>query len=235
MIGFVFIGLVLMSLFVGVVSAESILDKLLGDNIGSINLNLENLQRSTGFAQFLLFILVALIVFAVSGSMPFVKDNKYVQAGLAIIVGILATFYLKSTEIATILISYSALGITLTGIIPFIIIAVISKKLHEDEYGFFSKFVWIVFGVVTVVRYLSADTTEIGSFGQLVYPLVLLATLGMIFFESKLWRRVRQGANKRLRERFIERQVNTRLAERERSRAVTDAQKDNPNIMRGEE
>ncbi len=193
-IGFVFIGLVLMSLFVGVVSAQNeetgmgSVNKFFKDNFGvdfSYTWETEFFKAGGGFQKFLIFALVSLIIYSISSFLPFLENNPWINAGVAVIVGILSAFWLSSEEIATALLSYRALGIILTGIIPFFAIAVISKKSFDKGHPFMGKVLWIGFFVVTLIRWLSA--TDIGAFGKIVYPIVLIVTLIMFFVQNWIY------------------------------------------------
>ncbi|MEK6898647.1 MAG: hypothetical protein AABW79_00950 [Nanoarchaeota archaeon] len=142
--------------------------------------------QSVGFAQFLLFVLVALIVYSISPFLPFIGDKNWVSIAISIVVALLATLYLKSEEIYTILLSYGALGIVLTGIIPFFAIAVVASKSHEKGHPIFAKIIWIAFFLVTFARWLTANPAEIGNFGKYVYPIVLVLSVIMFFWENRL-------------------------------------------------
>ncbi len=202
------VGLFILML-IDVVSATSILDDITGS--GGISAALEKLFDSNIFAKILLFILVALIVYAVAGALPFMKGEKtYIAALIAIVVGLLATFFLKVEEINTILLSYGALGITLTGILPFVLITVIAKQLADAGYRFLNRPIWIVFLIITGVRWLTAEkdtaTVEgyIGPFGKYVYPLILIAILIMIAIDKQVWKWFRKGKAKGKEEQLKE-------------------------------
>jgi len=180
------LNLLFLSVFTAVlalnfVSAQTVLQNVIDSfrtSVGGL------VGTGPGFAQFLLFILVALIVYAIAEELPFVGKKGWIAGGVAIVISILSTFFLRSEEVYTILISYGALGITLTAILPFIVIAVISKRSHDKGYFFLSKILWIVFAVVTLFRLGLSTASEIGTFGNFVYPIVLILTLIMLFLEG---------------------------------------------------
>ncbi|MEK6890841.1 MAG: hypothetical protein AABX03_01760 [Nanoarchaeota archaeon] len=187
---------VLLSLFaiissVYFVSAETVADDLTNKiSNGFFDLSfLTTFGEGTGFAKFLFFLLVALIVFGITEVIPFLgrgTNKTWISMGVAIIVAILSTLYLDNTQVYSILLSYNALGVTLTAIIPFIIIFFASIKVQEQGYGFFAKVIWLVFGIVLLGRWLFADTAQIGNFGRYVYPIVFLAVLIMFIFERPI-------------------------------------------------
>lgn len=182
----VFLGLFLFSFVLPPVSAngESIADKISNTiNINIGNTNLDNIGDSPTFAKILLFLLVTLIVYSIFKVMPFFKDAHFlILMGISIIVGILSIFFLASEEVFTILLSYGVLGITLTAIIPFILITVLTFELTKGGYGFFSKIVWIVFGVGLLFRWITAK--NIGTFGNWAYPIVLILILILFIWEK---------------------------------------------------
>lgn len=163
--------------------------------------------NGTQFAQFLLFVLVTLIVFAVMEFVPFVEDRGWIGFGISVVIGILSTAYMKSEEVYSILLSYSAFGIAITSIIPFLLIAVISKKLHEKGHTMFSKVIWIVMGVAITMKYLTADFSQIGAFGAFAYPLTILAIIVMVLFENwiyfRIFKSVVKGEISEANERYV--------------------------------
>jgi len=212
-LGLFLFGLFMINLFAGFVVAETLVEKIV-TGIGETGISVpgNDFFEGTGFAKFLLFLLVALIVFGVSELMPFLggKNKNWISGGIAIVVGILATFYLKDTEIYSILLSYGALGITLTVLIPFMLILFMSVKLREDGYGFFSKVLWLVFGIVLLFRWLFADSSEIGSFGSWMYPITALAVLIMFMWGDKIGKaiqksKIESGIDKMANERKMRR------------------------------
>lgn len=202
--GFFVLSILIINLFVGFVSADSFADKIAQGVSSAGGFPAGDFFEGTGFAKFLLFLLVALIVFGISEMLPFIgKENKtWVSIGISIVVGILATFYLKDTEIYSILLSYGALGITLTVLVPFLLIFFMSIKLREDGYGFFSKVIWLIFGVVLVFRWVFADSgacvagkicESMGSFGNWVYPITIGGVLIMFLWGDKMVESILKG------------------------------------------
>lgn len=179
-------SILLISFFAGVVSAETILDKLTSAWNAPGHF-WDTWFQGTSFAQFLLFALVTLLVFAIMEFVPFVEDKGWLAFGISVIIGILSIAYLKPEEVYSILLSYEALGIALTSIIPFLLVAVISKKLHEKGHTMFSKVLWIVMGVVVSLKYITAETAQLGNFGLFAYPLVIVAIIIMILFENWIY------------------------------------------------
>lgn len=201
---FVLVSFSLISLLTTIVIAQdTVLDRLIGP--GGLSGVFENLSNSNLFAKTLLFILVALIVYAVAGSLPMMRGDKtYIAALISIVVALLATFFLKSQEINTILLSYGALGITLTGILPFVLIMIIAKQLADAGYGFLNRVIWAVFLIVTGVRWLTATPEDIGTFGTVVYPIIIAAVIIMFAIDKKFWKWFKRGRREGFKEKVEE-------------------------------
>src|SRR3989344_3460904 len=179
-------------LSVEMVSAETILQKFVSDiSFGNINLTFldEGLKfgENIWFVRVLFFLLVALIIYAVSDFIPIFEEHKYAGGIVSVIIAILATFYLSNQEVYTILLSYNALGIALTSIIPFMVILAISKKFHDKGHTSFSKVIWIFFIGFLFYRWAFADSTELGIFGMYAYPVIIGLSFILFLWENRLW------------------------------------------------
>ncbi len=142
--------------------------------------------NNIGFAKILIFFLIALIIYAISDFIPYISQHVYVKWAISIIIGLLATLYLNAQDVYTVIVSYSALGITLTAIIPFILIAIISKKEHEEGRNFTSKLLWIIFIVVLVMKIIGS-WSSVGINGQWIYIIVLILAGIMFLWDNKIY------------------------------------------------
>ncbi|MDO8467507.1 MAG: hypothetical protein Q7S56_00990 [Nanoarchaeota archaeon] len=159
-----------------------------GTGLNNFLNNGAQIQDSLSFVRVLIFILVFLIIFSIFEFLPLFGHNIYVKWGISIIVSLLSTMFLSNEEISTVLLSYGALGIALTAIIPFICIAAISKKLHDEEgYAFWGKVLWLGFLVFLVFRWLLAPASQIGDFGKWAFPIVFLLALAMFLWENRIY------------------------------------------------
>jgi hypothetical protein len=177
-----------------IVSAETVGSQFFSNIFGGsfdfsgLSDSVQAFMATDRFLQILIFALVALVIYSISPFLPFISDNKLVTWGVTLIVAFLAVFSLRIEEIKTILLSYGALGLVITGIIPFFAIAALSKKFYEEgKPSFVSKVIWLVFFTLILVRWWSADPQEIGNFGKFVYPIVLILVLMMFLFEKKFY------------------------------------------------
>ncbi len=166
----------------------------LGDSIGFDSNLTDNFFAEGGpFTTVLLFLLVALIIYSLGNFMPFIQDKNWVSFMIAIVVALLSTIYLNKDEITTILFSYKALGIVLTGILPFFAIAVVSKRSYEKGHLFISKFLWVAFIIVILMRFVTGINTtvesdKISQFGKMTYSLLIIAASVMFLWERVLYK-----------------------------------------------
>lgn len=181
------LGFIVLCFVVPAVSAESILDKLTSKSGTDISTSFGNLVNSNGFVVFLLFVLVAVIVYSIAEFLPFIGQHGWVAGVISVVIAILATFYLNTEEVQSILLSYGALGIVLTVIVPFFAIAAVSKKSYDSGYPFLSKFIWAAFLIVLSIRFFTVDSDKIGNFGYVMYSLFAAAALAMIIMERWIY------------------------------------------------
>jgi hypothetical protein len=184
-LGLILLSVLLISLVANFVAAQSIWQTITEKAWGPDAFSITTLTQGTWFAQFLIFLLITLIVYAISEWIPFLEEKSWLSFAISVIIGLLASVYLKSEEVYTILLSYSAFGIVLTSIIPFILIAVIAKKLNEKGHTMMGKVMWIALAVVIIMKWFTA--TEIGAFGKIAYPIVLILVAVMLIWENRLY------------------------------------------------
>lgn len=197
-VGLIVFSLLALSIFAfSFVSAETVLESILSSTTISIPAfsSDSNFFQGTLFQQILVFLLVALVVYAVAEFIPFLESKNWIAIVFSLIVAALSTFYLNAQDLNSILVSYSAFGIVITAIIPFFLIAVISKKSHDKGFPLLGKILWIAFILVTLIRWLSMDVSQVasGSLGSLtkwVYPLLVLIALVMLFTERWIYFRI---------------------------------------------
>jgi hypothetical protein len=191
---FVFLGALLFGM-ISLVSAENVIE-ILGGGIGGGDISIKisdavsQAAESTGFAKFLIFLLVTLIIYAILDYVPLFKSKTggkmWLKLPIAIILGILSTLGLKNQEIVAILIGHEALGITFSAIIPFVLIAVLTTEMTKAGYNFFSRAIWLVFGVILLLKILTVDMDDIGMFGIAAYVLVGLGIFVMFLWEKAI-------------------------------------------------
>lgn len=151
--------------------------------------------QSPAFGQFLLFILIALVIYSVGEFLPFLEGKDWVAGGIAIVIAALSTLYLTPQEVYSILLTYSTLGITLTIILPFLAISAISFRARDKgKSEFLGKFLWIVFLVVLTMKWITSDPEQVGTFGKWIFPLMFFGALIILVWGDRIFGiMVRQG------------------------------------------
>lgn len=153
-----------------------------------------DLSGATGFlsdqnlnTQILLFLLVTLIIYSIADSIPFLESKGWIAFGVSLIIGALSTLFLKSQEINTILLAYSALGIGLTVVVPFIAAAVVSKKVYDKGHVLASKLVWLAVALAYLVKIGNADLNDIGVTGWWFSIIFLVGAVAMALWEQRVY------------------------------------------------
>lgn len=112
-----------------------------------------NLGANT--AKIFFFVMVSLLIYLLlSGIMP---KNATIVMILSGIVSFLATAYITPSEIYSILISYSALGLTLTTLVPLAILFGLTYRAASTgnvQMAMLQYFGWILFAVYSVYRFI---------------------------------------------------------------------------------
>ncbi|MGV8142749.1 MAG: hypothetical protein ACP5NS_03890 [Candidatus Pacearchaeota archaeon] len=107
------------------------------------------------FAKFLLLILVVSVIWIPVKTLPFVGEARNGLAFvIALIVGLLSIRFLSSNIISTILLPYTAIGISITAILPLILYFVwVEKGLEGPMFKTLRKAAWIFALVVFISLY----------------------------------------------------------------------------------
>ncbi len=108
--------------------------------------------------KYLLLIIIIFFIYAILEMLTF-PNGVFLRLVLSLIIGFLATIYITPNEAWALAQSYSALGITIGAIIPFIIlvgftiITVTHAAKSNTGMEFFFQYIgWVVFAIVMVVR-----------------------------------------------------------------------------------
>ena len=185
------LSLLVISLFSFVVSAQSLADDLFS-NVKSVAgtdflESLDNVSNTDFFKKAILMFIVVMIIYSISPFIPFVGEKKGVAFMISLAIGYLSIAYLVRDEVEAALFSYNALGITLTLIIPFVIIGVLAKRANQSGNALFSKLLWMTFLIILVVRYFTANP-KLEGFAMFIFPVLGAGSLIMIAIEKKIWR-----------------------------------------------
>ena len=191
----IFIGLFVISIFAASFASaqEPIKDffiKLFGTaRTGSGTLELAGIK-------FLVFLLLTFVIYSIVSIIPVLGEKETLAWPIALIVAFLSTFYIAPGEIFGILQTYTALGLTLTAIIPFMIILAFAWKIAEKPTPanlLIQKLTLVFFAAFLVYRgailffYPPAGIAEqtLG-YARIVYGIVLAATLVTLIWQKQL-------------------------------------------------
>jgi hypothetical protein len=190
-------SLLIISFLINLVNAETLFKKIIGGGGFFSGVDWSFLS-SFGFNKFLLYILVFLIIYSIVEFLPFLSERTWVGVLASIIISFLSVNAMNAQDVTAILLSYTAMGFILTTILPFIVIATISKKLHERGLGYWGRIMWIGFLIFLVIRLftLDVDDPNIGYRAVTFYGLTALAALIMFLFENWIYLKIFVAARK---------------------------------------
>ena len=208
----IFISIVL-SLFVVPVSAQGTFTEdsslFIKDMSNAISSNIKEFTQETEqFVKFLFFLLVLIIVSAVTGFIPLFKDKKAIGFLFSLIVSILAVFFIPTTLILSMLNPYSALGVALLSVIPFLIMFQFTQKSLKNP--FLKKVAWLFFVIILLVLTVSTayKSAETGSTDDIIYlwtyaGISILAVF-MLLWGNRIDKAIRAGKKVAKMERAME-------------------------------
>jgi len=89
-----------------------------------------------GLNKFMLMTLLALIIYSISDSLPFIEEsNEFIKWTISIIISFISFIAIKADTISALLIQYEALGVVVTSVLPLIIILTLSVRLARKNPG----------------------------------------------------------------------------------------------------
>ena len=160
-------------------------------------------QLDVNIAKYLFWIMLAGLIWGALNFARFPPSGVF-QALIAIPVSFLATAYITPSEVFTILSSYTALGITLTFILPFIILLFVSAMLLSNDKIrqmsipkiMMEVFLWVFYLVVLVYKMIAGlvnGQLQLGlTLPIMIMIVVFLLSLLIVVFNSKfrtwVWR-----------------------------------------------
>jgi len=145
--------------------------------------------------KFLAWFLICLIIFAISDSLPFLGGKTFLSFVISGIIAYLSVAFLAPAELFAAMQSYSALGVTLTAIIPFIIILAFAYKLVEKPtpgnilaqklaLGIFVAF--LTYKVFALWWDTTAAAQTAWAYAMAIYLPVLAVTVLMLIFSKTI-------------------------------------------------
>ncbi len=164
LLGMFFLSLLVFSIFVGVIGFVSAADA--GEAVSTLAGSFSNLFSKTGWtegqlpssvAKIFFFFIVTLIIFLVLN--PIFQKNKGLMFILSLLIGFLSTAYITPDAVYSILISYTALGLTLNTLLPLATLFGLSYIAATAKEGkvqliMLSWFAWTLFAVYSTYRFV---------------------------------------------------------------------------------
>jgi hypothetical protein len=148
------------------------------------------------FPKFLVFLLIAIIVYGISGMLPFFGDTGnaklYLHIAFSAIVAFLSILYVTPQEIYASLVGYGAMAVVLTAIIPFMIMIAIYYKLATgpDMWGLLvARTLGIAFVIYLIYRIIVLwifTPNNAWSGAVFVTALMLVVMLVLIWKDERL-------------------------------------------------
>jgi len=198
----VLVGMFLVSFMAGFVGADITTD---GGGVKNVASDLWDGLKGVSFidgggetagiiSKILLMILVVLLVYSVIDSFGPLKggDKSLIRWGVSAIVGVLSFMFVSIENIQAILGTYEALGITMTTVIPFVILVFFAFKIAEGKPAFSRVImtpIFVLFGVYLLFRwiYLPNETPL-----KWIYLLTLVLVVLWIIF----WKPIQKAISK---------------------------------------
>ena len=150
-------------------------------------------QTSVNVAKYLFLALLSIIIYSIVGVLPFLSDqSNWIKWPFSIIVGFLATAFVTPAEVYMMLLSYSAMGVVISGVIPLVILVffTIEVEKKDDRAGaMITPVVWIAFIAFLIYKVIAgwaSDTNYLGATEALIYLGVMVASILFVIYKNKI-------------------------------------------------
>lgn len=169
--------------------------------------------NKAGFSKFLLIMLLVLIIYSASDMIPFISGaGEGIKWTVAIIIGLLGFMFVSPENVKFILTNYEALGVTITTIIPLLVILGFTVKLQKDHPTtavFVNPLVLILFSLYCFMKWITIYWTP-GEVPELayLYPIALILTIIWLFINGTIarwWNKKEIEAQAETGANFVER------------------------------
>ncbi len=171
LISVLFVGVILLSLsFVSAAEGQpGILKKLYDVFFSGVFSGAGEFLNTDSVSRVLLTFLVVILVYSVSDFIPVVEEKEWIKWVFSLIVGILSFLIVDKETIIGIVTTYSALGVTLTSVIPLVILLafhyrIVTNANYKKASPFFTKvlakFLFLLFGLWLLFRWNEANSLD---------------------------------------------------------------------------
>jgi hypothetical protein len=174
------------SFVASLVSAAPDFTQISNDLINSFS----NFSTTPGFTKVLFFLLLFLIVDSIVSLIPLFSGKRFVAMIIALIISTLGIFYIPQDMISSMVNPYSAMGIAILSIIPFIVIFLFTQYSIQNR--FLKQITWMFFAFTLL--YLSISSSfKVNTIGAWVYGAASCLALLMVFMSNKISQMLWEG------------------------------------------
>jgi hypothetical protein len=181
--------------------SEQIPNTITGHSIiGDLFANWSGGNLDVNIAKYLFWIILTLFIFS---ALHFAKfpDNSFLQFLLGISISFLATAYITPAEVFTALTTYTALGLTLSVIAPFLVMIFFSAMLLSNEKIsqmtiakiMLEVMLWLFFVGFLIYKLITGYSGHELSRGMMIVMFVVLGLSGLILVFNKNFRKWVRG------------------------------------------
>ena len=212
-----------------------------GINFGGDDEGIGSLFSKDGLATLLIIFLVVMLVYDITSILPFFNSKDWIKWVFSIVFGILAFLFVNPKEIAVLVSTYQAVGVTIVAVIPFIVIwAFVWKLEHRAEeetkpsYSMFGKMIWGFFGAYLLFQWnkLRNAPETANSPVLMAYLVLAVVAIVLVFMQSKIYAWLRKGSLKKLRSMGIKKGERNQIrALRNRIQEINDALRNPENTI----
>lgn len=182
-LAFLILGLFAVSMFAGIVSAK------FGDTGLSLPQFIKDWQLGNldpGFAKLGMFVIICIFIILIIENM-FPNGGNY-NIAVSVIVAFLATAYITPQEVLSLMLSYTALGLTITTLIPLILLFGLTYQAAQPKSHMglvmLQWFAWILYLIYTMYKVFSAwgsQQTYSGMVAIIIFGSAIAAFLVTVF------------------------------------------------------
>lgn len=174
------------SIFAGVISAAWNVKDTFIETFGNIlEFNsFKDFFKNVLSPEILFGLLIFLIIFAIIEKMPLFGGSSWIKVTISIVLAFLAGGFIDTSVLLPILNQYTALGITISFLLPFVLIFYFLKEIAPQN-RLLQKTVWIVYAIVIFLNaFVNWDRLENPTITKAMYWLVIMAAVVMAFMSA---------------------------------------------------
>jgi hypothetical protein len=138
--------------------------------------------------EILFGILIFLVIFAIVDQIG-LFNQTWIKITLSIVVAILSAGFIDMAWVQPLLNQYSALGITITLLFPFVLVFYFLRKVAPYS-GLVHKIVWGVFLIITIINAFLNWSKVDGTFPQVIYAIIIIGCLVMLSYGKEIFKKM---------------------------------------------